>query len=40
MPDTSTARYLGASSLGDLIEDERATDTPGSDIQELEGAWI
>jgi RNA polymerase primary sigma factor len=30
----------GASSLGDLIEDERASDTPGLVIRELEGAWL
>src|ERR687898_2133029 len=30
----------GASSLGDLIEDERTSDTPGLVIRELEGAWL
>ena len=30
----------GASSLGDLIEDERASDTPGLVIREVESAWL
>jgi len=30
----------GASSLGNLIEDEQASDTPGTVIREVEGAWL
>jgi RNA polymerase primary sigma factor len=30
----------GASSLGDLIEDERASDTPGLVIREAEDTWL
>ena len=29
-----------ASSLGNLIEDEQASDTPGTVIREVEGAWL
>ena len=45
IPDaTSLDRPLSsednASSLGDLIEDEQASDTPDLVIRELEGAWV
>jgi RNA polymerase primary sigma factor len=30
----------GASSLGNLIEDEQASDTPGTVIREVESAWL
>jgi RNA polymerase primary sigma factor len=38
--DKPLSSEVGASSLGDLIEDERASDTPGLVITEAEGAWL
>jgi RNA polymerase primary sigma factor len=38
--DKPLSSEVGASSLGDLIEDERASDTPGLVIKEAEGAWL
>jgi len=38
--DKPLSSEAGASSLGDLIEDERASDTAGLVIREAEGTWL
>ena len=38
--DKPLSSEVGASSLGDLIEDERASDTAGLVIREAEGTWL
>ncbi len=38
--DKSLTSEEGASSLGNLIEDEQASDTPGTVIREVEDAWV